>query len=192
MSAENNTKQDKMIGHEVRLDPTKGGMLMDPGNDFNFNFVKNDDGEVTNDRMKVTDKTDLTIIDRNVKVGILRVFTKKGKDVTEKFGGPAKFVNRKPIVKKGFTDPKTVSTNDEKLIAVLNINDIDKIEKYVNGITDYATIMGLIDLEKQGNNPTYSARRSIIDMLVERAKSISGMTPVGKEEGEDEEIQVKL
>jgi hypothetical protein len=184
-------KKSKLVGYEVRLDPTKGGMLVDSANGFTFDHFNEG-----NDRMMVTAKTDTTIIEKSIKPhGILRVYDVKGKkekDVTEKFGGPPKVNrNRVPIVKKGLKLPDTFDDTDTKLERVLNVNDPDKIEKYVQSITDYRTIVKLIDLEKIGSNPTSQCRRSVLDMLEERKKHVSGITGIEKDEDADEEIQMK-
>ena len=181
----------KLVGHEVRLDPTKGGMLYDPVNEFTFSFFKGG-----TDRLEIKEGMDTTLIEKNIKPhGILRVFSVKGteeKDVTDKFGGPPKGNDRRtPLVKEGLKQPDNFDNLDEKLVKVLDVNDPDKIEKYVESITDYQSILKLIELEKMGNNPTSQCRRSVLDMLEERKKHVSGIAMFEDDDSDDEELTVK-
>lgn len=175
-------KKDSLVGCEVRLDPKKSGMFYDPENDLTLSFFK--DGS---DTYTITEKTILDPIKKNVKAGILRVF-KKDKDVTEKYGGPAPVGRPKPIISKGLPRMEKISKNDEKLAKILNVYDLNEIRKYVTSIQNYIDLDTLEDLEKQGNNPLSQPRASVLDLIKERKKQVSGIKIEKSEETETVEI----
>jgi hypothetical protein len=178
-------------GYIVRLVHSKSAMLVDEANDFRFTTF-----EGGTDEMKIEEDTDTSVIEKNIKQGLLRVYdvsSDKEKDVTEAFGGKAKHQasKDKPIVNKGFKREETFHDDDVRLSKILNVNDPDKIAKYVNSINDYGALRNLIDLEKIGNNPTSACRGSILDLLEERASKVSGVSSVKKFDEEDEKVKIK-
>ena len=168
-------EKNKLAGCIVKLDPAKAGMLKDPGNNFTFSFF-----EGGTDEMKVEENTDLTVIERNIKVGTLRVFKKVGKklkDVSEKFGGVPIPVRDVPLVSNGLKRPNTnEESEDRPLLNLLFSNDVNKIAKYIESVQDYATLQRLFELESQGENPTSRPRPSIINLLSEKKKNVSGIS----------------
>jgi hypothetical protein len=182
-------KSPSLVGCEVVLDPTKGGMMADPANDFTFSYFRNKEGEITNDKRVITKDMELTLIKENIKHGILRVM-KDGKDVTEKYGGPPKAGPVRPIVKKIVSKPDAGDNIDAALLRVLDTNDVNQVGVYIQQVNDFASLQRLLELEQQGSNPTEKPRRSIVDALSDKIKHVSGIK-VGKDENaEEEEITV--
>lgn len=177
---------NKLIGCEVVLDPTQSGMLYDPCNDFTFSFFK---GTSSQDRMKIKSSTDLTCIMKNIKVGILRVY-KDNKDLSIQFGGCAPRGPLRPLVGKGILKLDDVSGVTTKNAKIIDRNEIKEIQKLVNNLNSYDELGMLLDVEKQGNNPTSHARASVLDIISERMKHVSGISLNDKGE-EAEDITVK-
>ena len=182
-------EKNKLVGCIVKLDPSKGGMLVDPGNDFTFSFF-----EGGTDEMKIEEGTDLTVIERNIKFGILRVYKKSGKilkDVSEKFGGPPVMSRNMPIVTNGFKRPNNDESSDDRpLLNLLFSNDVNKIARYIESVQDYATLERLFELESHGENPTSGPRPSIINLLSEKKKRISGIS-MAENNTEQENLTLK-
>lgn len=182
-------EKNKLVGCIVKLDPSKGGMLVDPGNNFTFSFF-----EGGTDEMKVEEGTDLTVIEKNIKAGVLRVYKKSRnglKDVSEKFGGQPVPVRNVPLVKDGFKRPNdNEESEDRPLLSLLFSNDVNKIARYIESVQDFATIQRLYELESQGENPTSSPRASIINLLADKKKHISGISMTEDKE-EEENLTLK-
>jgi hypothetical protein len=182
----NEKTKDKLVGCEVRLDPTMSGMLIDNVNNFTFSFM--DGGKSS---MVVEESTHLDLIKRNIKHGILRVF-KKDKDVTEKFGGPPKLDKNRPIVKEAIPRLDDADKLDASLAQVLNTNNLARLEAYIDSISDFTTLDRLYSLEKQGNNPCAVARDGILKKIKEKMK-VCQPTNLGayEDHSEDEELIMK-
>lgn len=180
----NESKKSKLVGCEVRLDPTMGGMLIDNVNNFTFSFM-----EGGKSSMVIAESTHLDLIERNIKHGILRVY-KKDKDVTEKYGGPPELDKNRPIVEKGIPRLDDSDKLDTSLSQVLNTNDLARLEKYVDSISDFATLDRLYNLEKQGNNPCSVARDDILKKIKEKMKSVPGIS-ITEDHSDEEQLTMK-
>lgn len=177
-------KQDKLVGCEVRLDPTKSGMLMDTSNGIIFSFM-----EGGTSSLLVESNHQLELIKRNIAPGILRVY-KNGADVTESFGGPAVVDMYRPIVKDGIPRLDDSDKQDTSLVQVLNTNDLPQLERYIDSISDFQTLDRLYKLEMQGNNPCACARDGVLTKIKTKMKVVPGIS-IGEDHSEDEEITMR-
>ena len=184
MSAEKSKKVDKLVGCEVRLDPKRAGMLVDPTNDFTFSFF--DGGR---DRLKITEDTQLGVIKRNIKAGTLRVF-KNDWDVTDKHGGLPRLRKDVPIVKNVAKRVDPENKSDKGLMRLLQTHNVDDIRNYVENINDFSTLDRILELEKQGENFCHQPRGVVIDLLSNRIRKVSGIS-VKKEEEDEDQIVLK-
>jgi len=176
-------KKDRLVGCEVRLDPTKSGMLMDNTNSITFSFIE---GGISNLVVKENHQLDLFM--RNIIHGILRVY-KDGKDVTEKFGGPPVVDMYKPIVSEGIPRLDESDQLDSSLAQVLNTNDLPQLERYIDSISDFQTLDRLYKLEIQGNNPCSCARDGVLKRIEKQMKTApAGAGGVYEDHSEDEKI----
>ena len=181
----NSINKKDLVGKVVKLDPKKSGMLVDSVNDYTFNFF--DEG---NDYREVTEDMDITVIERNIKNGILRVYD-DGDDVTQDFGGPEKRdIRREPLVNNGITRPNKDDKEDKSLLNILKINDIGQIKKSVNSISDYSSLKRLKDFEKNGDNPCSQPRVDVIQCIEDRMEHVNGIE-MEDEPQDKEEVTVK-
>jgi len=160
-------KVSKLVGCEVVLDPKQAGMWVDNFNKITLSFF-----ESGKDRFSVDKGMDVTLINKGIKAGTLRVL-KDGKDVTEEFGGTKAGLDwhRIPIIEA----PNRSTDEDTPLLQLLSRNNQSKIINDIKVIKDYKTLERLKELESMGKNPSSQSRREVLNTIVDMMESVGGV-----------------
>lgn len=182
-----NTMKDlakQLVGKEVKLSPSTAFFIDDPKQ-----YTLNTYATPPKESVVIKEGWKLRSTMKNIVAGILRVIDPKTKeDISMKFGGPELPVGRNkttPIVKA----PKSIDTEDSRdkvLRRLLNNTLVEKVLEAISSASlPFDSLERILELEIQGENPSYTPRGPVVEGINEIIKNTSGVGRAGRvEDGE--------
>lgn len=186
----------KLPGKTIALAP-ETALYMDENDQFALNgYPDREDkqAEINKDKVVAQKGWKYYPVMRAIKAGILRVLDEKGTDISTEFGGPAKtssaYRKMGPVTQDGVDRFDPEDQRDKKLKALLNnVKEDTVLTEITNSKPSYEILERLLQLELQGENPSFRSRTRIVDGLEELISNTPGLGRAGKiEDGQDKNV----
>ena len=189
-----NTMQElakQLVGKEVKLSPSTA-FFADDATQYTLNAYSNPPKET----VVIKEGWKLRSTMKNIVAGIIRVLDPDTKeDISTKFGGPSMPAGRnksQAIVEV----PKLVDEKDDRdkiLRALLNNTLVEKVLEAVSSASlPFDGLERILELEIQGENPSFTPRGPVVNGIKEIIKNTSGVGTASKvREGEQIKIARK-